>query len=324
MKKTINAVSFLAIGKTQESKETQEFKRYIGYSNSYVLAVNPTKAELERLYGRQMEKDPEYVGEDEQGKFLRLDFIVKTDPKDGGKPNKATGEIEGGHGIETINHFMIIMRPTPAVNQEGDQVTIIDNYGNYARMLKADADAHKKPVSINGKDLRVDTDYKIACVGQDILTHFLKTYLGMGNGFNYINGTWVKKDNADEEDTFKLEKLKNYFTGDISEIREILALRPNNKIKLLYGIRTTDDGKEYQQICTRDKFILRNNATQDVIAKMDGKLKDAYSGGSFPNVQYRVQLLAEYDVQPTNLEQPASGNKGSEDTSSSSEMPWDM
>jgi hypothetical protein len=58
MKKTINAVSFLAIGKTQESKETQEFSRYIGYSNSYVLAVNPTKAELESLTGRTLDKAP--------------------------------------------------------------------------------------------------------------------------------------------------------------------------------------------------------------------------------------------------------------------------
>lgn len=322
MKKSFKrAFSFLAIGKTQESKEAQEFKRYVGYSNSFVVAVNPTKAELEKIYGRQLEKDPEYTGEDAQGKFVRLDFIVKTDPKDGGKLNKATGEIEGGHGVETINHFMITLRPTPDTNQEGDQVTVIDNYGNYARMLKADADAHKKPVSVNGKDLRVDTDYKIACVGQSILTHFLKTYLVMGNGFNYINGSWVKKDNADEEDTFKLEKLKNYFNGDISEIREILALRPNNKIKLLYGIRTAEDGKQYQQVCTRDKFVLRNNAGQDLIAKMDGDLRNAYSNGSFSNTEYKVQPLAEYDVQPTNLEQPASGNKGSEDTSD--QMPWD-
>ena len=39
--------SFLAIGKTGESKEAVEFKKYIGVGASTVLAVNPTKAELE-------------------------------------------------------------------------------------------------------------------------------------------------------------------------------------------------------------------------------------------------------------------------------------
>ena len=38
----INSYSFLTIGKTQESKEAVEFKRYVGVGSSYVIAVNPT------------------------------------------------------------------------------------------------------------------------------------------------------------------------------------------------------------------------------------------------------------------------------------------
>lgn len=314
--KEINGKCFLTIGKTQESTEAQEgFKRYIGYANSYVVAVNPSKAELEKIYGRELEKEPEYVGEDEQGKYVRIDFIVKTDPNEGANPKKNIP----GHGIEIINHAMITLRPAPATNQDGDQVLVFDRYGNYGRMLKADAEAHKKPVSVNGKDLRVDTDYKIACVGQDLLLHFLKTYLGMGCGFDYKNGVWVKKDNA-ADDEFVLEKIKNYFTGDVSEIREAIALQPNNKIKLLYGVRTTDEGKEYQSICMRDKFILRSNANETTIAKMDADLQDAYNRGSFSNITYKVQPLAEYEVEPTDLSSAPSGNKGSEDSDA---LPWD-
>jgi hypothetical protein len=314
--KEIKGKCFLTIGKTQESTETQEgFKRYIGYANSYVVAVNPSKAELEKIYGRELEKEPEYVGEDEQGKYVRIDFIVKTDPNEGANPKKGIP----GHGIEIINHAMITLRPTPATNQEGDQVTVFDRYGNYARMLKADADAHKKPVSVNGKDLRVDTDYKIACVGQDLLLHFLKTYLGMGCGFDYKNGVCVKKDNA-ADDEFVLEKIKNYFTGDVSEIREAIAFQPNNKIKLLYGVKTSEDGKEYQAVCMRDRFILRSSANETAIAKMDADLQDAYNRGSFSNITYKVQPLAEYEVEPTDLSSAPSGNKGSEDSDA---LPWD-
>lgn len=309
-----NAVSFLAIGKTQESTEVQEFSKYIGYSNSYIVAVNPNKKELEEIYGRELEKEPEYVGEDDRGKFVYVHFIVKTDPNDGANERKGIP----GHGIETINRLMVTLRPAQAVTQDGLQVTVIDECGNYGRMLKEDAEAHKKPVSINGKELRILNNYKIAFEGQDILTHILKTYLVMGNGFDYKNGTWVPKANP-MEDKFILEKVKQLFTGDVSEIREILNLQPNNKIKLLYGVRTTEDGKQYQQVCSRDKFILRSNANENAISKMDADLQDAYNRGSFQNVEYKVQRLQEYSVEATNLEQaPATETSGNEEG-----MPWD-
>ena len=313
-----NSVSFLAIGKTQESSDVQEgFKRYLGYSNSYIVAVNPNKAELEQIYGRDIEKDPVYVGEDEKGKFDYIHFSVKTDPDDG-KIVARDGSVIPGHGIETINRLMVTLRPTQAVTQDGTQVTVIDACGNYGRMSKEDAEAHKKPVSINGKDLRILPDYKIAFEGQDILTHILKTYLAMGNGFDYKNGTWIPKANP-LEDEFRFEDVKKLFAGDASEIRTAISYQPNNKIKLLYGIRTADDGKQYQQVCSRDKFILRSNASNDKIAKMDADLQDAYNRGSFQNVEYKVQKLQEYDVEATNLDAaPAATSEGND-----GKMPWD-
>ena len=46
-----NSYVFLTIGKTQESTETQEFKKYVGVGSSFVVAVNPTKKQLEEIYG---------------------------------------------------------------------------------------------------------------------------------------------------------------------------------------------------------------------------------------------------------------------------------
>jgi len=78
----INKVNYclLAIGKTQESTETAEFKKYIGVGSSFVVAVNPTKKELETIYGREMTNDPEYVVDTDNGKEARITFVVKTDP----------------------------------------------------------------------------------------------------------------------------------------------------------------------------------------------------------------------------------------------------
>ncbi len=75
----------MAFGQGQVSSEGGSIKRYIGVASVFVLAVNPLKEELEKLYGRTLENAPEYIGETEVGDTkvpqIRLDFIVKADPE---------------------------------------------------------------------------------------------------------------------------------------------------------------------------------------------------------------------------------------------------
>ena len=101
-------------------------------------------------------------------------------------------------------------------------------------------------------------------------------------------------------------------------IKEALAYQPNNKIKLLYGVKTKRDGKQTQVICTNADLVLKNNASASDITKAEKDLTSAKNAGKYSSIDYRVQELAEYDVQPTNLETPSA--KGSED---SGDMPWD-
>ena len=83
MKKTNFA--FMAFASGKESIDGNTVKRYTGVAPVFVLAINPDKAELEKLYNTQLENDPEYLGEIEVGEnkhkvqSVRLDFIVKTD-----------------------------------------------------------------------------------------------------------------------------------------------------------------------------------------------------------------------------------------------------
>ena len=77
--------AFMAFSKGTESKEGNVVKRYTGVAPVFVLAANPNKAELEKLYNTQLENDPEYLSEVEVGEdkhkvqSVRLDFIIKTD-----------------------------------------------------------------------------------------------------------------------------------------------------------------------------------------------------------------------------------------------------
>lgn len=309
MKKTINAVSFLAIGKTQDSSETSSgFKRYIGYGASSIKMFNPTKEKLDEFMGYESSFEPEYLKEDNGEKQVNLHFIVETDP------NLC-------NGIDIKNKAMFTLKAKPALGSSGETVQVLDDFGNYTRMNYEDAKAHK-PLPGNYK---IDqTGYRIACEGEVDLTVFLKKYLCVPSSLDYKNGVWTVKPDAKEKAMFRLENIKDYFKGDFSEIKEALALQPNNKVMLLYGVKTKEDGKQQQSVCTNADLILKNTATADDFNKAAKDLANAKEHNKYSNIDYRVQELTEYDVQPTNLEQPASGNKGSEDTSSSSEMPWDM
>lgn len=296
---------FLTIGKTAESKEAVEFKKYIGIGASKIVAVNPTKAELDKIYGTDM-KEQEYVVDGDKGKEARVTFVVKTDP-----------ESSCCNGVEIINRVMFTLRNTPAYNRDETKVQVIDEYGNSTWAPVEDAKAGKKLFSENGKELKIGNKYRMACSGEADLVAFLKTYLNVADAFNYVNGSWILKDNA-ADCVFGLEHIKDYFNGDFSEIKQAVALEPNNKIKLLYGVRTNpDDGKQYQAIATRERLMLRNSAGSKAYEKVEKELANIKQNGGYPNTEFKVQDLQEYDVKATDL---SSSAKGSEDTDS--DMPW--
>lgn len=304
-----NSYTFLTIGKTQESTETQEFKKYIGVGSSYVVAVNPTKKEFEAIIGHETQNEPEYVVDTDQGKEARITFIVKTDPK-------------VSNGIEVINRAMFTLRATPAYSKDNTKVQVIDNYGNSVWADAEDAKAGKKLLDKNGNPRKIDDSYRMACVGEADLIDFLKHYLGVGDAFNYVNGTWVKKEDA-KDYVFNLEHIKDYFIGNFSEIKEAIALQPNNKIRLLYGVRTTDDGKQYQAIATREGLMLYNSAGSNALLRAEKNLANIKNNGGYANTEYKVQELTEYNVEATDLSTPAApaGNPGTE--SGTGDMPWD-
>ena len=301
-----NSYSFLAIGKTQESKETQEFKKYVGVGSSFVVAVNPTKKELEGIYGHEIANDPEYVVDTDNGKEARITFIVKTDP-------------ETCNGVEMINRAMFTLRNAPAYNQDQTKVQVIDKFGNVTWANAEDAKAGKPILTKNGNPAKIAPDYRIACVGEADLIGFLKPYLCVGDAFNYVNGTWVLKEDT-KDFVFGLEHIKDYFKGDFSEIKEAIALQPNNKVKLLYGVRTTDEGKQYQAIATRNGMILSNSAGSKALARLEKDLANAKDNGSYASTEFAVQELTEYNVQATNLN-AAPVETGT--ASGSGDMPWD-
>lgn len=296
---------FLTIGKTSVSTEATVIKKYVGIGSSFVKMVNPDKKSLDAFMGFESKSEPVYVKDDEKGKMAIINFIVETDP-------------EQCNGIDLKSRITFILRNAPAYNRDETKVQVIDNYGNFTWANTEDAKAGKKLLSANGKELKIASKYRMACVGEANLVSFLKEYLCVEDAFNYINGSWVLKDNA-SDCVFGLEHIKDYFNGNFSELKDALKLQPNNKVKLLYGIRNTDNG-QFQEIASRDGLFLRNSAGERSIARLEKTLKQDMDNGAYSSSIFKVQDLQEYDVKATDLSTPKDNDPlGGE---SSDDNPW--
>jgi hypothetical protein len=279
---------FMAFAKGSESTEGSVVKKYVGVAPVYVVGVNPNKAELEKLYNTQIENEPEYLSEVEVGedkhkvKNVRIDFIIKTVP-------------EKCNGIDFITKLALFVRNEYRFNKDKSKVQIIDKYGRTAWVTVEQAKAHEIPVYKNGP-ANIDKDYRPAFVGEEELTNFIKTYLNIPNVMKYVNNTWVMNDNPEDSEA-RLESIAEYFKGNFKELRDVIALQPNNKVKLLFGVRNTDDGKQYQAVY--NQMFLRNNTTD--YSKLDADLQERKNNGAYPTTEFFIGDLKEYTVEATNF-----------------------
>ena len=291
-------LSFMAFGKTQVSKEATEIKRYTGVGSVFVVGVNPNKAELEKLYGRELDKDPEYITEKDGVTSARIDFIIKTDPT-----------AKCNNGIELLTKFSMFIRNEYRFNKDKTKVQVIDKYGRTAWVTKEQAKAHEIPVYKNGP-ANIDKDYRPAYVGEEDITNFLKLFLGISNVEKWVKNEATGRrevvglvDNPQDCEC-RLENIEDYFKGKFNEIKDAINLMPNNKVKVLFGVRTTDEGKQYQDVYTR-KFLSNTVSVYDKLAEDVQTNKD---NGAYPNTEFVVTDLQEYTVQATNFNNTNNNN----------------
>ena len=288
----MKSYAMMAFGKAQESKEAAEIKRYTGVGSIFVVGVNPSKSELEKLYDRELDKDPEYITEKDGVISARIEFIIKTD-----------SAAKCNNGIELITKLPVFISKEYRFNKDKTKVQVIDKYGRTAWVTKEQAKNHEIPVYGNGKPANIDKDYRPAYVGEEIVTNFLKLFLGIPNVEK-----WAKNEETGRREVVglvdnpqdcecRLEHIEDYFKGKFNEIRDAVNLMPNNKIKVLFGVRTTDDGKQYQDVYTR-KFLSNAVSVYDKLAEDVQNNKD---NGAYPNTEFVIADLQEYTVQATNF-----------------------
>lgn len=286
-------VCMFAFASGNVSTEGNTPKYYKGVGSVYVLGVNPNKSELEKFFNREMDKDPEYIGEQENmnGEKVatsRIDFIIKTDP-------------EKCNNIEYTGKYSIFLRNEYMFNRDKTKVKVIDKYGRTAWVTVEQCKNHEIPIYSNGNPANIDKNYRPCYTGEEELVKFLIAYLNIPNVMKYINGEWVMVDNASDCEA-GLEKINDYFKGNFKELKDIIALQPNNKLKICFGVRTTDDNKQYQAFFTQ--MPLKNSITN--YSKLDKEIQErknsANSSSSIAHTEYDVEDLHEYVVEATTFE----------------------
>ena len=266
--------------KANASAQGASFKNYVGVGSFRVLGVNPTKEEMEKFFGRSFDKEPEYLKDmvDSQDnnkpyKQLRVTYLIQADPaKDIDPKNKASREANAAleEPFKTTISFFIDSRYS--FNRDKTKVQVIDKYGRTAWVTVEQAKNHQIPVYSNGP-AKIDADYRPTYRGEEELLQFVVNYLNVTplDTYNSNTGQWMT--NPHPEDCEQgLYKIKDYFAGNISELKEHCGYMPDNRLKLLVGVRTDDQGRQFGTVYTR--VTLRNGAQSYT------RLKDSIEGNS--------------------------------------------
>ena len=256
----------MAFGTGKENTNTGNsgggFKRYVGVGAVKVLAVNPTMAEWNEITGGNMQKEPEYVTTNNEGiKQARVTILCETDPK------RTIGDIQA------IIPVTFWLRKAPIQGSQSGKYQVIDKYGRTAWATKEDIEAKRIPQYTNGP-ANIDADYRRIVQGEEALTNFLKAHIGIP-ALSYVQNGVVKTHPNPKECEARLDNIIKVFEGDFSEIKSIIALQPNNYSKMLFGVKTTEDGKEYQDVLM-ECFLSNQNPNNTRFAKA---LADVVKGG---------------------------------------------
>lgn len=206
-----------------------------GVASIKVVAINPDNAWL-RLHGWDVPEDAEeqkyiFSGTTKDNRpycFTRVRFMVQIqDLKD--KP---------------IIPMDFNISKELQVTRDNEKCQIIDSYGRTAWATKDEYRAHAIPQYSSGA-ADISKDYKGCHNGQERLVKFLLKLLNVTplQVFNRETKSFVPSANPGQLTIDHWDKLCE---GDVTELKELVSARPDNCVKVCFGVEDTADNKTYQ------------------------------------------------------------------------------
>lgn len=263
------------------------FKLYTGVGAFNILAVNPDKATLSKLIGRDIEEEPSYKGKTQDGAdYTRIVFWAKAD-----------SNAKVNNGISTLTSFSFSLQPVARKGSQSGKTQVIDKYGRTAWVTDEDLAAKAIPVYSNGKKANISQDYRPAYIGEEELIKFMIAWLNIPNPMNYNRDTKEWFDKADMSDSEISLDMKALLAGNVKEIADVIPSVAPYAVKVVLGVRTDDNGRQHQSFY--NKMFLRNSEFD--YSKIDADIQGNKERGSFPNTEFSTQSLHEYNVETTDF-----------------------
>lgn len=307
------AFSFMAVGKGHESKEfVRELYKGVGAVN--ILAVNPSREEQNNILKTNKNTDPiQYVGtttvKDAQGNEVevpqvRITFVIRTDPK-----------IACNNGISTTQLLSFFVTKARWWDSNFTKFQVIDKYGRTAWVTPQEFEAHKVPTYVvksgehagETREMNISSDYRPAYRGEDDLMKNIKAFLVIDRPDPWDNEkkAYIMSSNADylKECECLLDSWDAIFKGDVKEIRDAIMSVPNQAYKLMFGVRTKNDGSQSQVFYVREPLTLST-------MKYDTLNKDLISDAAqnlHSDTVYKAGPLEKFTLTPTDYSQQGNG-----------------
>lgn len=200
-------------------------KLYTGFAKLKPVMVNPNKDELSAFYGgADIEKEPVYVGKDQDGKSQCRITIFLEDTED--------------LGIKTSVTYYIVKKYQEA---ESGKVRVINQYGQNTWVDPE----HVENGTVPDNMAWFSTEgMRKAAVGEPELIDVLKNIANITG----LQKATEKGDLSAAECMF--ENVNKVIDGDVSEIKTIIE-EFGNTVGFMLGVKSTDDGKNYQYVYPR-------------------------------------------------------------------------
>lgn len=258
-------------------------KLYTGVGTVKVLAVNPTREESNKIFGGSDKTDPivyvkEYKNRD--GKLcpgVRISFITKTIPDE-------------SNGIDTILPISFMLYKRTRISLDETKVQVIDKYGRTGWVTKEQYQKHEVPIRADGRE-SLDKEYHPCYQGEEELIKFLKAYLAI-EGIEVYNrdlGIWELNKHP-ERCLCSLDNTDKLFEGDFSEVKAAIGMKPDNTVKVLFGVRTDNDGNNYQDFYS-GYFM---TSFQRLYNSLNRSLDSDKKYGKYPDTEFTVVTLKEW------------------------------
>lgn len=270
----------MAFGKVAQSTEAVEIKRYVGIAPVKVLAVNPNKATLEKYFNTTLENEPTYTGDNDGIKYARIDFLVQTDAEK--------------CGVDMITRLSFYIRDEKRYNRDKTKIQVIDEYGRTAWVTADEFKEKRIPIYSNGSAANISNNYRACLNGEEYLTNFVRTYLNIPNVMRYVNNTWIMIENPSDAEC-RFDNIKDWFDGKFTDIKDINTLMPENKVKVLFGVKNAENGNQYQDFYNR--MFLSNGTSR--YERLQKDVTTSLQNGSYPNTEFEVCAIKEYVVNAT-------------------------